>query len=64
LTYILLETNQPTDSVSELGSKKSFRQKFEEKARDTLGKVMARTSNLSWNSVQVPNFSGENYDFW
>lgn len=25
---------------------------------------MASTSNLSWSSVQVPIFSGENYDFW
>jgi hypothetical protein len=28
------------------------------------GKVMASTSNLSWSSVQVPVFLGENYDFW
>jgi hypothetical protein len=28
--------NQPTDSVLELGSKKSFGQKFEEKAGDKL----------------------------
>jgi hypothetical protein len=25
---------------------------------------MANTSNLSWSSVQVPIFSGENYEFW
>jgi hypothetical protein len=25
---------------------------------------MASTSNLSWSSVQVPVFLGENYDFW
>jgi len=25
---------------------------------------MASTSNLSWSSVQVPVFSGENYEFW
>jgi hypothetical protein len=25
---------------------------------------MANTSNLNWSSVQVPIFSGENYEFW
>jgi hypothetical protein len=25
---------------------------------------MASTSNLNWSSVQVPVFSGENYEFW
>jgi hypothetical protein len=51
--------------VSELGSKKYFGQKFEDKEENKVeGEAMANTSrNVNWSNVQVPIFSSENYDF-